>query len=199
MPGGTYLWSPGGETTQSISVPTANGTYLVVYTLNGYPRISEVATVTTVARPSVAVTEINNEITSDQNGATYQWVDCNNGDVTIPGATGQTYIPTINGSYAVIADLTGCIDTSTCTIISTIGIDEINGFGFTFHPNPTTAIIHLTGISEVNLNYEVIDLMGEIVLKGILDSSFTVDLSNLPKGWYTLHLDGKMKTRIIKD
>jgi hypothetical protein len=198
LPGGTYLWSPGGETTPSISVPTTNGTYSVIYTLNGCPSTSEVATVTITTGPSVAVTEVNNEITSDQNGATYQWIDCNNGDAVISGATGQTYIPTVNGSYAVIVDITGCIDTSACTIISTIGIDEIDGFSFTVHPNPTTGTIHLTGISDVNLNYEVIDMMGKVVINGTLDSNYIIDLRSLSTGAYTLNLDGKMKTRIIK-
>ena len=34
--GGTYLWNPGGETSQTISVsPSATTTYNVLYTLNG--------------------------------------------------------------------------------------------------------------------------------------------------------------------
>ena len=42
-------------------------------------------------------------------------------------------------------------------------------------------------------------MMGKVVLNGTLDSTFVVDLSSLSKGSYTLNIDGKMKTRIIKE
>lgn len=198
LPGGTYLWTPGGETTASISVPVTNGTYTVVYTLNGCPSVSEVATVTTTNGPMITLTEVNNEITADQGSATYQWLDCNNGNAFISGATGQTFIPAVNGSYAVEINLNGCIGTSACTDISTIGIDEINQFNLVIYPNPSTGLIYITNLNETNLNFEVLDLMGKVVMVGNLNSDYIIDIKSLANGTYTLQVDGRLKTRIVK-
>jgi PKD repeat protein len=47
-------------------------------------------------------------------GASYQWLDCNNGNAIIPGETNQTYIPASSGNYAVVVSKNGCTDTSAC-------------------------------------------------------------------------------------
>jgi len=54
--GGTYLWSPGGQTTQSITVsPTTNAIYSCVYTLNGISVTSNFGTVTVIPKPVISV------------------------------------------------------------------------------------------------------------------------------------------------
>jgi len=58
-------------------------------------------------------------MTAVQNGATYQWLDCENNYAIISEATGQTYNPTSTGYYAVEITLNDpCgglyIDTSSC-------------------------------------------------------------------------------------
>lgn len=55
LPGGTYLWSPTGETTASINVaPLATSTYVVVYTLNNCPSLPDTAVVVVNALPLVS-------------------------------------------------------------------------------------------------------------------------------------------------
>jgi len=55
LPGGTYLWSPTGETTASINVaPLATSTYVVVYTLNNCPSLPDTAVVVVNALPVVS-------------------------------------------------------------------------------------------------------------------------------------------------
>ena len=77
-------------------------------------------------------------ITANNLGATYQWLDCDSSNVTIPGETGQSYTVVANGNYAVELTENGCIDTSACVNIITTAILE-NNFGseFNIYPNPT--------------------------------------------------------------
>jgi uncharacterized delta-60 repeat protein len=51
--------------------------------------------------PVNTVTISSNTITADQNGATYKWLDCNNGNALISGATAQSYTVSASGNYAV--------------------------------------------------------------------------------------------------
>lgn len=53
--GGTYLWSPGGQTTDAIAVsPSSNGTYSVTYEVNGC--LSQAAASTVTINPSIVPT-----------------------------------------------------------------------------------------------------------------------------------------------
>ena len=78
-------------------------------------------------------------ITANNEAATYQWLDCNNDYAEIPGATGQSFTPDANGSYAVQLTENACADTSACVNITTVGVIE-NTFGspFKVYPNPTS-------------------------------------------------------------
>jgi gliding motility-associated-like protein len=57
LTGGTYLWSPNGETTASINVaPIATGSYSVVYTLNNCPSLADTASVVVNPLPIISFT-----------------------------------------------------------------------------------------------------------------------------------------------
>jgi uncharacterized protein YceK len=62
-------------------------------------------------------------ISANNASATYQWLDCNNSFAEILGETNQDYTPAEDGSYAVKLTEDGCVDTSACVIISTVGIN----------------------------------------------------------------------------
>jgi gliding motility-associated-like protein len=110
LPGGTYLWSPGGATTASITVNPASSTnYTVVYSLNGCSNTSA-GNVTVNAAPTVSVNSA--AICSGQNatlsatsslpGGTYSW--------SPGGATTQsiTVSPALTTTYTVTYNLNGC-------------------------------------------------------------------------------------------
>jgi len=65
-------------------------------------------------------TTVDTEISVDQAGATYQWLNCNDGNSEIIGEEGQTFTAVENGAYA--CEITnGCdIDTTDCVMINTI-------------------------------------------------------------------------------
>lgn len=78
----------------------------------------------------------NSELRADENGATYQWINCDTKQA-IQGQTRQNYRPTQGGAYACVVTKNGCTDTSTC-FTSHIGLDE-ELFGSTkVYPNPSS-------------------------------------------------------------
>jgi hypothetical protein len=196
--GGTYLWSPGGEVTASITPsPSITTSYSVVYTLNGCPSTSITANVTVLAGPDLTVTEAGNVLTASQVGANYQWLDCDDNYAQIVGETNQSYAPTSNGNYAVEVDLGGCLDTSSCALLTTIGLDELTQNNLSVYPNPASNELSIRSTESLdNVKYQIIDSRGKIVLVGTLNEAALVDVSMLTDGIYSLLLDKGLKGRI---
>jgi hypothetical protein len=69
--------------------------------------------------------------------ATYQWIDCDNNNTPIDGATNSTYSPTVSGNYAVIVNYLSCSETSLCGAVQVNGLNDSN-WNFVVYPNPTT-------------------------------------------------------------
>lgn len=107
-------------------------------------------------------------ITSNANGASYQWLNCNAGYSPILGATDQSYIPAVNGDFAVVIYLNGCQDTSSCISVLNVEIIEIanSSAETTVYPNPilTFQKLNLSGQSKIE-EIEIIDVIGDIVFK----------------------------------
>lgn len=109
--GGTYLWSPGGQTTSSINVsPTSTSTYSVVYTLNGCASLSTAGTVTVAPSPTVSIAPVTFcpgaavtlTATANPTGGTFDWA---------PGgqtANNITVSPSGTTNYTVNYSLSGC-------------------------------------------------------------------------------------------
>ena len=70
--------------------------------------------------PIVTASIVGATITANQNGATYQWIDCNNGNTPIAGQTNQSFTATVSGNYSVIVTQNNCSDTSSCYSISNV-------------------------------------------------------------------------------
>lgn len=98
---------------------------------------------TYVFRVDTALTHSGQTITASASPAQYQWIDCNNGNVAIPGATDQDFTPSSNGSYAVIVTENGCQDTSACVDITGVGVRTTVRNEFSVYPNPTYDFISL--------------------------------------------------------
>ncbi|NBX80950.1 MAG: hypothetical protein EBQ94_11340, partial [Flavobacteriales bacterium] len=110
LTGGTYLWSPGGQTTATINVnPTQTTTYNVVYSLNNCSSSPSNITLTVNPMPSVNVTSstICNGATATLNattsiaGGTWNWLSNGQQTASISVSPNQTtnYVVeyTVNG------------------------------------------------------------------------------------------------------
>ncbi len=192
--GSAYLWS-NGETTASIDV-VDDGNYTVIITdADGCTSPASTATTVVVDQlPDLTVTEVNNTITATQTGAAYQWIDCGNGNEEIAGATSIAFTPTVNGSYAVIITSGTCSDTSACTVISTIGLNEQELVQIGVHPNPGSDIVEVTSTGEIQ-HIEMYAATGELIR---LVQETTFDISNIACGVYFLKVTTNQGTGMIQ-
>jgi len=122
-----------------------------------------------------------NSITSNQNGALYQWLDCNNSMAPINLATNQSLNITSNGSYAVHINLSGCVDTSNCITINNVGMDNINGEEIILYPNPAFDFFSIKGLSDIE-QIEIFDVSGRLILQ--LSSTNVYNIESLKGGTY---------------
>jgi len=167
-----------------------------------------VAYITTVASPvfiDKTVTQNTTTLTSNQTGATYQWVDCNNSNAPITGETNQTFTPTITGSYAVEITKNNCTKTSGCTSFNVLGIGDFQLKNIRIFPNPVKDNITLLGFenttSELNIN--LFSITGKKIFKKTLTAyNPKLNLKSLSAGVYLLDIttsDGAKKVfKIIK-
>ena len=109
--GGTYLWSPGGATTQSITIsPTTTTTYIVTYTKLNCPTVSDTITVVVITTPSLSVSDTSIcagrpallRATPSPTGGTYLWTP---GGYTTQSITISTLTDTV---YSVAYTIGGC-------------------------------------------------------------------------------------------
>jgi gliding motility-associated-like protein len=129
--GGTFVWTPGGQTTNSITVsPAATTTYTVDYNLNGC-MASGSGTVSVIALPTVSVADVT--ICNGQNatltavpsdpGGTFSWA---------PGGQNTNSItvsPGVTTNYTVTYDLNGCVATDNADVI--VNPNPVASFNFT--------------------------------------------------------------------
>jgi hypothetical protein len=138
-------------------------------------------------------------ISANASGATYQWVDCDNGNNPISGATNQTFTPTVNGNYAVVVTQNGCSAVSNCVSITIVDVREIKPFfGVNVYPNPSNGLYTISGITATT-NLTVLNSLGEVLYSSIAGGATeSIDLSSLSKGIYFLKLSNKQNESILK-
>jgi len=131
---------------------------------------------------------------------TYQWYNCNTSSI-IPGATGNSYTATVNGSYAVIVTQNGCTDTSSCHIINSVGINEsVDVNTFTVYPNPAKGQLNivfdkLSGRTSLTL----FDVYGKkIITQNVLTLLTKLDVQSLAAGVYYLQILNNNNSSIKK-
>lgn len=195
--GGTGANTP-SYTTTNLSATTY---YRTEVTQPGFSAVySNGITITVNPLPNVTSNANANILTANQAGASYQWIDCGNANLTIANETNQSYTAASNGSYAVIVTMNGCSDTSACIIVSTIGIDETkNTVLFNVYPSPATDIITITVNAElIGKDYFITDQVGKIVLSGkIVSEKSIVHINELATGAYLIRIMNHSK-KVIK-
>jgi hypothetical protein len=189
----TYLWNT-GDTTAMISTPSFGTFYVTVTdTALGCPATTDTMDVIVNPLPDVTVSTSVNLLTANNvnAGVTYQWLDCNNNFAIIPGETGQSYTVTVNGDYAVEVTENGCVDTSICTNVLFVSVNELNnGVAVKLFPNPTKGELTLT-LSQLTEDgiVTILNIYGQVVRTEVVNSTTTkFDLNNLSDGSYILKL-----------
>lgn len=132
---------------------------------------------------------------------TYQWLDCDLGNVPISGETGISYTATSSGNYAVAITENTCTDTSACIFVEVWGIEENNPHGFEIFPNPAQNQVTISQTSFSSGTALFYDATGKLILSTpILEKEQSIDITELSQGVYLLGIenaDGTMfRTRI---
>lgn len=199
---GYYKFSEGSGTIayNSASIGLYDGTLIndptwvtgpTISSTNCSDQMTQTATVT-ITTIDNTTSVLNETITANMSGATYQWVDCNNGNAAISGANGQTYTATANGNYAVEVTQNGCSEISSCIAISTVGINEYAESTLRIYPNPTTGMFTLVA-EQVGKTYRITDNLGKVVAEGTLNNTQTdINLSNSANGLYLVTIEGQV-------
>jgi hypothetical protein len=189
-----YTQATGG-TALAAGTALSNGTYYASQTINGCESERLEVTVTITILDATA-TENGLTLTANQAGAAYTWVDCNNSNQPIAGATAQSYTATANGSYAVIVEQNGCSVTSNCVAITTVSLDDIKTELFRIYPNPASTVINVEMANASTVR--MFDISGKLLKELNGSSNYTIDVTDLTPGMYMIESAEGAKAKFVK-
>jgi hypothetical protein len=130
-------------------------------------------------------------------GTIYRWMDCSTHSL-IPGETNQSFIPTVNGSYAVVISSNGCTDTSACFMINSVGIENSDQEQMILvFPNPTDGVFSIYTHDVSATSIEIYNVLGEKIEYHQFSASY-IDLSSQNKGIYYLKITTDKHTYVKK-
>lgn len=192
----TYTWVDGSGSAvactppcSSASVsPASTTTYIATGTTGD--GCTGIDTVTVFVNP-VPVPTISNDGDTlyAGGGGSYVWLL---DGVPILGATGDTYIATETGDYAVqVTDVTGCSAVSGTVHIMVTGIDLQEVSLIHCFPNPASAYFILQGLPQntAGLTLVIYDILGrQVYTEHEITPGKPVNISRLDNGMYSLHI-----------
>jgi hypothetical protein len=159
-----------------------------------------------VGSADTTVIATSGSLSSVVQNATYQWLNCNSGFSPVSGATGQTFNPTANGSYALEITRNGCTDTSSCYTITTAGVYDLDlATELKMYPVPAGKVLNIEMSIAANYEASVFDLSGRNLLTSPVSftKSATLQLDLLDSGVYLVGIKkngGELVfTRFIKN
>lgn len=135
------------------------------------------------------------------NGATYTWTY---GNITSHADTLR--IPNVQGNIDVALEASinypasnfTCYDTSWITIVTFVGINDVQGTNVSIYPNPTVGQLNIESaeaISEVT----IFNALGQqVVLQHNLGNQSLMNLSNLSRGTYTMRISLENGENIVR-
>lgn len=141
-------------------------------------------TVTVTPTPAAPVISfIGSTLVSDS--ANVQWYGPSG---LIPGATGQTYNPTVPGYYYAKTVINGCASKpSNLLLISLLSIGKYDLTSVHIYPNPTSGELMLDwGSRPATARIMVYNTAGQIVLQEVAENAFrkTINLASVANGTY---------------
>jgi hypothetical protein len=181
---GSFFWPANGTSY------TQSGNYSALLTnVNGCDSLAQL---------NLTVTPVDTNVTNNglaglsavQSGGSYQWLDCDNGLMPIPGATQQSYLPPQNGNFAVEVTLGSCVDTSGCQFANVVGLEGAYGETISLSPNPNQGsfLLRMERMHD-RMDLSIRDIMGKVLHRETVRGKKAVQLeTDLPAGMYFLQV-----------
>jgi len=190
----SITWLDGTTYAVSTNTPT--------YTLINEAGCDSVITLNlTIINNDTSITQNINTLSAGATGATYQWLDCNNGNAIILGETNQSYSPASSGNYAVVVSKNGCTDTSACINFIITGISDLEKSFVKISPNPTTAefIIELASFSP-KTQLKIVSVEGKTVYTNntINANKIVINAADWSTGVYMVKITDEQSSQVVK-
>ncbi|NDB35940.1 MAG: T9SS C-terminal target domain-containing protein, partial [Flavobacteriia bacterium] len=151
--------------------------------------------------PSNGVTMVGITLSAQQNGATYQWINCTTNQ-PVPGAINQSFTTTEpTGTFAVVIAQNGCQDTSDCFFVDQSGLQE-SAIDYTIQPNPSTNDVMISWNGHVSL-LRLFDASGKTIWERNTEGEMNAVVPGyaLAAGVYYLtleHAGGTQTAKLLK-
>jgi len=170
------------------SIYTLSGTYADTFanaSVMGCDSI--VHLILTVVQVDVNITQAGAVLTASQNGGSYQWINCATNQ-PVMNATGKSFQPASNGSYACVVSVGGCSDTTACMSVDYTGIEEQELLdNLMVYPNPTNDLITLNWKNVQMEKIRLLDVSGKVLFETSadqLDGTYQISMIELASGIY---------------
>ncbi len=178
-----------------------SGTYDQVFT-SAAGCDSTITLILTVDNVNTGLTQVDiDQLSADQAGATYQWIDCTTGN-DIVGATSQTFTATADGSYKCEVTNGVCTEETACVDLLFADLNELASDLISVYPNPTNGIFSVDLSNVEATNIRVFNALGqEVYTAKCAGNAVTVDLKDNALGVYTVKVEtnnGTVTQRIVK-
>ncbi len=153
---------------------------------------STIYTHLSVIHIDTTVTQNGATLTSNQEGASYRWVDCELNYANIEGANNKIFTATQNGNYAAIISISSCSDTTSCFAVTTIAINE-NSFKqeIKMYPNPVQDYLHLSfENTQEKVEINICDIHGKQLesKQHVNIKSLLLNMQHLQQGNYIIQV-----------
>ena len=191
----SYTWNANGTTY------TSSGQF--THAMQSVAGCDSVVTLnlTIVPTPTAMATDDGLGTLTGSGGNPVQWIDCSN-NTAIAGATSTTFVPTVNGTYAiVVGNGIGCSDTSDCVLVDYLSLGENTAISAAIFPNPATDEVKIT-FTGASAWLIIRDAQGKIVQTQTIENDSVVSLAAVQTGVYFFELiteHGKAVKRVVKN
>jgi hypothetical protein len=195
------------EACDSISINGQSYTSSGIYnqTLSNHYGCDSTLTINlTVTNLVDSILQNGSTLSSSITGANYQWVDCENGLAAIPGATNQSFNPTVNGFYALIINKGLCVDTSVCYNVNSVGINKLDfEEGISIFPSPVKNVLQITRTSLLINEMNLYNSIGALLIQQKQNKKqVSIDLSSYANGIYFVEIKtdkGNLRKKVMKE
>ncbi|MBD0832421.1 T9SS type A sorting domain-containing protein [Aestuariibaculum sediminum] len=107
-----------------------------------------------------------------------------------------SYTPCENKFYYFLQEDCLCVD------FYLLSVEDVavktNDYSLRLYPNPSSSSINVSGVYEMDFNYEIYDIHGKIISNGTYSKGNSIDISRYQKGMYLIKIIQGNRTKTLK-